>query len=214
MRTLISRSLTATALVLALTGLSGCTDMKDAWDDIAGESKPKAAVQTPAAAPVQDVKAKDLTQPVELGSISDTSLKPAEAAASEAKNAAADAQMAAADARTAAVAAATPAPVAANSVALLTIRFNQPHVYYEDALASAVKQAEAVRANMQYDVLSTIPDLSSLPADQQEKLAARAKDNLRNVVTKMQQLGVPADRIRIADQTLKIRSQEIQLFVR
>lgn len=111
--------------------------------------------------------------------------------------------------------AAAPQPAPANSVALLTVRFNQPHVYYDDALTSAVKQSETLKPGMvQYDVLSTVPDLSSLAPDQQAKLASRAKDNLRNVVVKLQQLGVQADRIRIAEQTMKIRSQEIQVYVR
>jgi hypothetical protein len=107
-----------------------------------------------------------------------------------------------------------PTPIAANSVALLTIRFNQPHVNYDDALTSAVKQAETVKPGVSYDVLSTMPDLSSLAPDQQQKLASRGKDNLRNVAVKLQQLGVQAERIRIAEQTLKIRSQEIQIYVR
>jgi len=112
------------------------------------------------------------------------------------------------------VPAAAPTPAAANTVALLTVRFNQPHVYYEDALVRAVTDAEKAKPGVMYDVLSTIPDLSSLPPEQQAKMTQRAKDNLRNIVLKMQQVGVSADRIRIADQTLKIRSQEIRIFVR
>lgn len=110
---------------------------------------------------------------------------------------------------------AAPTPAAdTQSVALLTIRFNQPHVYYESALTSAVQQAEQAHPGIIYEVLSTVPDLSVLPADQKTKLESRAKDNLRNIVVKMQQLGIPASRIRIAEQIMRIRSQEVQIFVR
>lgn len=220
-----SRFLSTTAILAVLAATSACSDMQTAWDDMVGNdtTTQKVEVKSPAAAPVQDVKTTeiDANKPVELGSISD---KGAPTGGSAADLTAPPANVAtSAPAPEAAItpvpspapaAAPAPAPVAANSVALLTIRFNQPHVYYEDALTQAVQAAEKAKPGIQYDVLSTVPDLTSLPADQQEKLAARAKDNLRNVVTRMQAVGVSADRIRIAEQTLKIRSQEIQLFVR
>lgn len=217
-----SRFLSTTALLAVLATTSACSDMQAAWDDMVGnEPAPKVGVSSPAAAPVQDVKTNEIdpNRPVELGSISD---KPATIDAQAEKLATPPASVTTTTTTTtvtsepapAPVVAAAPAPVAANAIALLTIRFNQPHVYYEDSLTQAVQAAEKARPGVQYDVLSTVPDLTSLPLDQQEKLAARAKDNLRNVVTRMQAVGVSADRIRIAEQTLKVRSQEIQLFVR
>lgn len=213
---------TKSALLALMLALSACADMESTFDDLMGNEKPapKVAVKSPAAAPVQEVKTIDnsKSETVELGSVRDNSLDnaPKTQGAPEADLTqpvlAADAQPAPAVAPAAAPA---PAPAASGpAAALLTIRFNQPHVYYDDALANAVKLAENAKPGVVYDVLSTVPDLSSLPADQQDKLSARAKDNLRNVVMKMQQQGVPAERIRIADQTLRIRSQEIQLFVR
>jgi len=192
------RLFSKTALLAALLATAGCENMENPFDRT--DTSPKVEVKSPAAAPVQDVKADEIKPAEELGSISappiDNNDKIVPSAPQEVQKQA------------------EPAPVAANSVALLTVRFNQPHVYYDDALTSAVQAAEAAKSGVMYDVLSTVPDLTSLPADQQTKLAGRAKDNLRNVVTKMQTLGVSSDRIRIAEQTLKIRSQEIQIYVR
>jgi hypothetical protein len=210
--------------------------MEDAYDNVMGNETPPAnsvAIKSPQAAPVQGVHAGDLgqpapQQPVELGSMSDpvtlaappmtqggvpAPIVPQPPANQQAMN-----QMAPA-------AAPAPGGVVDNTqmpsvvaqepaVALLTVRFNQPHVYYDDALTKSVQAAERAKSGVIYEVLSTVPDLSTLPPEQQQKLSGRAKDNLRNVVVKMQQQGVTAERIRIAEQTLKVRSQEIQVYVR
>lgn len=210
-----SAILRQTALLAALMTMTACSTMNDTYNELMGDetapTEQKVGVKSPAAAPVQSVNTQEITtntpttstQTVELGSMSDKPLSaPPQTITAQAPEPAAPAP------------AAAPAPIASNTVALLTIRFNQPHVYYEDALTQAVKSAEQAKPGVMYEVLSTIPDLSSLTQDQQDKLSARAKDNLHNVVVKMQQQGVSPDRIRIADQTLKIRSQEIRIFVR
>lgn len=220
----LSRLVCTTAFLAALATTTACTTLQNAYDSVDNSlsggkeyqaSPTKVEVKSPAAAPVQDVNAQEITanKPVELGRVTDSTLNPSP----EAKNVAPivpTAQNAAPAAAPTAAPAAAPAPVASNTVALLTIRFNQPHVYYDDALVQSVGIAEKAKPGVTYEVLSTIPDLSSLAPDMQEKLSARAKDNLRNVVVKMQQQGITADRIRIAEQTLKIRSQEIRVFVR
>lgn len=230
-----TRTLTKTALLAILGLTSACAQMEDAYDSVMGNETPPAnsvAIKSPQAAPVQSVRAGDLgqpapQQPVELGSMSDPATLAAPPAAQgmpapivpqPPANQQAMNQMAPA-------AAPTPGGVVDNTqmpsvvaqepaVALLTVRFNQPHVYYDDALAKSVQAAERAKSGVIYEVLSTVPDLSTLPPDQQQKLSGRAKDNLRNVVVKMQQQGVNAERIRIAEQTLKVRSQEIQVYVR
>ncbi len=218
----LSRLVCKTAFFAALAATTACTTLQNAYDSVdnslSGDkeyqaSPTKVEVKSPAAAPVQDVNAQEITtnQPVELGRVTDSSLTPSTEA--EAKNVAPIVPTAQ-NAAPAEAPAAAPAPVASNTVALLTIRFNQPHVYYDDALIQSVSIAEKAKSGVTYEVLSTIPDLSSLAPDMQEKLSARAKDNLRNVVVKMQQQGITAERIRIAEQTLKIRSQEIRVFVR
>ena len=231
--------ISVSALFLALSLTGACSTLEGAYDDMLGNNNtaPKVAVKSPNAAPVQLVNTQDLStppmannfapnQPVELGSMNDqaatTMGQPALVTQIAPEQPIVPMQPAPAETapvmmeQATAPVAPTPAIVPSASLrnALLTVRFNQPHVYYDDALASAVSQAENAKPGVVYDVLSTVPDLSVLPAEQQQKLSGRAKDNLRNVVVKMQQMGVPADRIRIAEQVLKIRSQEIQLFVR
>ena len=221
-----SRFLTATASLAVLASTAACSTMEGAYNSMSDTlgigSEPQSAqartgVRSPAAAPVEDVKTAEIdtpAQPVELGRLSDgvVNTAPAEKIIPIRPSAPAP-QRAIAEAAPVTMPKPT-APIASNTAALLTIRFNQPHVNYDDALAQSVAAAESVKPGVLYEVLSTVPDLSSLPPDAQQKLSVRAQDNLRNVVMKMQQQGVSGDRIRIADQTIKIRSQEIRVFVR
>ena len=200
---LMSRAARLVAISLLLASATACTEVNQAYNDVFGDDKQsqKVGERSAAAAPYQDVKAEE-ARAVELGSMSGKPLEMTEAAAAPEQEQP--------------VPVAEPAPVAndAASFALLTVRFNQPHVYYDDALAQAVNQAEKAKPDVNYDVLSNMPNLSSLSPEQQEKLSKRGQSNLRNVVIKMQQMGVPPERIRVADQTLALRSQEIQVFVR
>lgn len=231
----MSRNLLSHALRLASTSallilVSACTDIETgfdgAYESVFGDSTPsqKIGVKSSAAAPYQDVKAADVAQNdplIELGSMSD---KAPEAIEGEEANVSAEASVpssliippvdAVPPAEAAAVVDTAPSVADAGGAALLTVRFNQPHVYYDDALAKAVNEAEKAKPDVIYEVLSNMPNLSSLPPDQQDKLSKRGQNNLRNVVIKMQQMGVPPQRIRVANQTLTLRSQEIQVFVR
>lgn len=96
---------------------------------------------------------------------------------------------------------------------LMVIRFNQHHVYYDDALAKAISAAQRAKPGANYSVVSRLPDLSALTAEQQSNINSRASDNLRNVVGQMQQLGVTSDHIKIANQKQDVRSQEIAVYV-
>ena len=194
------------ALLAALSTMAACATLEETYDSVLGDEQKEAAAsqsssQAATAAPYQDVKAQEESKvPAKeqtlIASISDKD-----------KNSESELKTTALPESTA-----TDSPALAN--ALLTIRFNQPHVQYDNALKDAVTQAEKAKSGVHYDVLSTVPDLTSLPAEQQSKLSARAKNNLHNIVVAMQQAGVSADRIKIADQTMKIRSQEIRIFVK
>lgn len=230
--------LSALTILAACTEVEQAYD--SAYSTIVGEEETtpvkKVTVTTPAAAPVQPVDTvnNSTAQTVELGSMSDDAsltappkqvwnaqpvvTTPATEQPVVAAHVAADTQQPLPTAAPQAVSEPAPppqvsAPAAAPQEPLLTIRFNQPHVYYDEALKGAVNMAEAAKPGVHYDVLSTVPDLTVLPQEQQQLLRERAQNNLRSVVMKMQQQGVDANRIRIADQTLRIRSQEIQVFV-
>lgn len=96
---------------------------------------------------------------------------------------------------------------------LMVIRFNQYHVYYDEALAKVVRIAESSKPGAIYSVVSALPDLTSLPQDQQADISKRAIENLRDVATQMQQLGVPASRLKVATQQKQVRAQEISIYV-
>ncbi len=172
-------------------------------------------VSTPIAAPYQDVKTADapvVASAVELGSMRDDSLPKTDSAMPERIKpvaAAASAAPAVPIIEQTAVA----VPLENLGAPLMIIRFNQTNVYYDDSLAKVVKVAETNRPGVKYNVVSALPDLSALSAEQQQDISKRAMDNLRDVVTQMQQLGVSADRVKIAAQKKPVRAQEISIYV-
>ena len=115
-------------------------------------------------------------------------------------------------------AATTPAtPVPATKAAsadspLLIIRFNQKRVYYQHALAQAVKSAEMAKHTVQYHVVSLVPSTSNKMDNEHE--SAEASSNLNTVVSEMESLGVAGSRIASGTQNAtNVSSQEILIFV-
>ena len=95
---------------------------------------------------------------------------------------------------------------------LLLIRYNQEHVYYTRALKQAVANAENTKASVKYKVVSVVPTGNRKGT---VKIGAeRAKSNLASVLTSIQQLGVPADRISSSTESSALAlSQEIKIYV-
>jgi len=89
------------------------------------------------------------------------------------------------------------------SDALLIIRFNQKHVYFDKALATAVQSVEKAKPGSVYNVVSYTP-----PSIQD------AQANLQAVTQQMQALGIPGSRIESSSQPSdEVKSQEIRIFV-
>lgn len=97
---------------------------------------------------------------------------------------------------------------------VLVVRFNQSHVYFDQAVANVVKAVESSKPGLQYDVVSYLPDLSKLSPEQQANVNTRAGDNMKDVVAQVQQNGVAASRIHVGTATEPVTSQEIKIFVR
>lgn len=95
---------------------------------------------------------------------------------------------------------------------LLVIRFNQEHVYYSRALKQAVANAEKVKPDVRYNVVSSLP--SGKRKGQVKVSAEQAKANLSGVTTMMQQLGVPESRMSSStENSSSVSSQEIKIYV-
>lgn len=222
----------------AYQGVDGAYDSMFSSSKKPQVSPTKVEVTTPVAAPYLDVKANEVqnaaspantAQPVELGAMRDA--EPLSVAAQSAApevaqpaitrkiNSPLAAPKAAAPVAEKAAAPALPTPPAATASVdtlgspVMVVRFNQGHVYYDDALIKVVNAAEKARPGASYSVVSRLPDLSTLTADQQANIATRSSENLRDVVAIIQQQGVAASRIKIANQKAPVKSQEIAVFV-
>ena len=101
----------------------------------------------------------------------------------------------------------------ADPAALVVIRFNQPRIYFDQQLYSAVEKAVAVKPDVMFDVVSNAPVTGDALRDQQ--WITTASRNTQAVVAALQKIGVPAERLRVTGQTKSgLRYDETHIFVR
>jgi len=113
----------------------------------------------------------------------------------------------------AAQAAAPAAPAAAGSPALVTIRFDRPNVQYQQALYTALSRALEVRPAAQFDVVAVSPSAGS--PDRVQIAQSQSRRNAETVVRTMNEMGLPADRIRLSATTrADISANEVRVYVR
>ena len=112
----------------------------------------------------------------------------------------------------AATTAARPAP-AAGSPALVTIRFDRPNVQYQQALYTALSRALEVRPAAQFDVVAVSPSAGS--PDRVQLGQSQSRRNAETVVRTMNEMGLPADRIRLSATTrADVSANEVRVYVR
>lgn len=93
------------------------------------------------------------------------------------------------------------------------IRFNQPRIYFDQQLYSAVEKAVAVKPDVMFDVVSNAPVTGDAVRDQQ--WIATASRNTQAVVAALQKIGVPAERLRVTGQIKSgLRYDETHIFAR
>jgi hypothetical protein len=95
---------------------------------------------------------------------------------------------------------------------LVTIRFNQPRVYFDQQLYSAIAKAVAIKPDVTFDVVSFAPSTGNAQTDAQWQ--AVAGHNTRAVIAVMNNIGVPMDRITVTGQSQSgLRFDETRVFV-
>jgi hypothetical protein len=95
---------------------------------------------------------------------------------------------------------------------LVTIRFNQPQVYFDKQLYGAIAKALAIKPDVLFDVVSFAPEGAN--AEATKKWQAVAGRNTRSVIEAMKGMGVPMDRISVTGQSQAgLRYDETQVFV-
>lgn len=95
---------------------------------------------------------------------------------------------------------------------LVIVRFNQTRVYYQRPLYNAVSRALQAYPDVVFDIVSVVPVTGRSKTD--EKWQAEAQGNTNAFVQEMQQMGVPANRIRVTyKESQAVESNEVHLFV-
>ena len=108
------------------------------------------------------------------------------------------------------------APVLAaaqSAVPLVVVRFNQPRVYYEQQLYSALSKAVAVKPDLLLDVVAYAPQTGSPDID--KAWLAQSGNDAQKVVGSLNQMGVPASRINVISQAQPgLRFDEVHIYVK
>lgn len=96
---------------------------------------------------------------------------------------------------------------------LVTIRFNQPNVYFDQQLTSAVTHVLQAKPDVMFDVVAFAPATGDPSIDRQwQGVAGR---NTRNVVNAMTGLGITMDRMNvIGKSTAGLKFDETHIYVR
>lgn len=97
--------------------------------------------------------------------------------------------------------------------ALVVVRFNQPRVYYDQALYQAIAQAVEAKPGVMFDVISYAPETGNETENARWQEVAGA--HTRTVVSSMNQMGVPSSRINVTGQRQAgLQYDETHVFVR
>jgi hypothetical protein len=96
---------------------------------------------------------------------------------------------------------------------LVVIRFNQPHVEYEQALFTVVSRALERRPNAAFDLVAVAPGVGS--AAQVSLATSKSRRNAEGVLRSLTNMGLPADRITLsATSSPSAQVNEVHVYVR
>jgi hypothetical protein len=115
-------------------------------------------------------------------------------------------------------AASMPAPEATPAAAgqrrpLVTIRFDKPHIAFEQALYTALSRALQRKPDASFELVAVSP--GSGDAAQVSRYTSEAKRNAQNVMHALSRMGLPAERLTLSAMTSdRVRTSEVQIFVR
>lgn len=96
--------------------------------------------------------------------------------------------------------------------ALVIVRFNQPRVYFDQQLYSAISKAVAIKPEVMFEVVSYAPSTGDATADL--KWQAIAGRNTKTVIASMNNMGVPMERITVSGESQQgLRYDETHVLV-
>ena len=96
---------------------------------------------------------------------------------------------------------------------LVIIRFNQPRIYFDKQLFTAISKAVAIKPEVSFNVVSYAPVTGDPQAD--SKWQALASRDTQSVLASMQNMGIPINRIQVSgQQDAGLKYDETHIFVR
>jgi hypothetical protein len=105
------------------------------------------------------------------------------------------------------------AAVPAGRVPLVTIRRETPNTNYEDVLSYAVRTAEERRPDIEYDVVTVVPQKGDAAA--QAAALQQGRRDAAEVMRSIMDLGVPDTRIHLgARLDPAVSAREVRVYVR
>lgn len=98
-------------------------------------------------------------------------------------------------------------------VPLVTVRFNQARVYFDQQLYGAVAKAVSAKPEVMFDVVAYAPSTGNVEADKRwQSVSGR---NTRAVVKAMTDMGVPMSRMNVVGQSQTgLKFDETRVYVR
>ncbi len=98
-----------------------------------------------------------------------------------------------------------------NDAPLMVIRFNQPHVAYEQPLYKTLSRALEVKPTAVFDIVS----VSAKARDPQAQKVNNeiATQNVHKVLNTLKEIGMPQSRINLSSASDNIASSEVRVFV-
>ena len=97
--------------------------------------------------------------------------------------------------------------------ALVTIRFNQARIYYDQQLFDAISKAVSVKPSVTFDVIAYAPQIGNATVDSQWQ--QQASTHAQMVVASMQKMGVPLSRMQVSGQRLSgLKFDEVHVIAR
>ena len=97
-------------------------------------------------------------------------------------------------------------------IPLVTIRFNQDSIMYEQQLYEAVEKAVAAKAEVTFEIVTRAPGTGNVSMDKHwQRVAGK---NTRRVIATLNEMGVPIERISVVGKVVPdLPNDEMLLFV-
>jgi hypothetical protein len=97
---------------------------------------------------------------------------------------------------------------AQNDIPLMVLRYNQPRIYYDKQLYTAISKAVAIKPEVRFSLVSFVPEQGG------EAMEQTASGQTAKLVASLKQMGIPQSRITVSSEKVNDAPyHEIYLYV-